>query len=167
MIESPISFHPNLKFFLSSKWRWHMEPIVLTCGEKLPSQCTWVCTISTAPMHKRSWTQPILNSTQPTVQGQSHCKLIKVKCIFVGRLKCIYFIVFIFLGFRLKQVGPYVWDEYHVKTNISFSEDGDDWRISYYQKKYWIFNETRSNGSLDDWIWTLNMIAVQAAEQTR
>ena len=71
------------------------------------------------------------------------------------------------LLFRLKQVGPYVWKEYHEKTNITYSEDGDDWRINYYQKKYWIYDEEKSNGTLDDWIWTLNMIAVQAAEATR
>ena len=69
------------------------------------------------------------------------------------------------LDLRLKQVGPYVWKEYHEKRNISFSDDGA--KIDFYQKKYWIYDEKKSNGSLDDWIWTLNMIAVQAAEATR
>ena len=67
--------------------------------------------------------------------------------------------------FRLKQVGPYVWREYHEKTNISFSEDGS--LVDFLQTKYWVFDEERSNGSLDDEIFTLNMVAVQAAEATR
>ena len=33
--------------------------------------------------------------------------------------------------------------------------------------KYWTFDEGRSQGSLEDEIWTLNMVAVQAAEATR
>jgi len=66
---------------------------------------------------------------------------------------------------RLKQVGPYSFDEYHKKTNISFSPDGN--LVDFYQMKYWIFNPERSNGDLSDEIWTLNMIAVAAAESTR
>jgi len=65
----------------------------------------------------------------------------------------------------LKQVGPYVFKEYHEKTNITFSDDGT--RVDFYQKKYWTFDEERSDGTLDDEIWTLNMVAVQAAEATR
>ena len=67
--------------------------------------------------------------------------------------------------FRLKQVGPYVFQEYHKKTNISFSEDGS--LVDFLQMKYWIFDEDRSKGSLSDEIFTLNMVAVQAAEATR
>ena len=55
--------------------------------------------------------------------------------------------------------------EYHEKTNITFSPDGS--LVDFMQKKYWTYDEDRSNGTLDDEIWTLNMVAVQAAEATR
>ena len=66
---------------------------------------------------------------------------------------------------RLKQVGPYTFSEYHKKTDISFSEDGN--LVDFFQRKTWFFEPELSNGTLDDEIWTLNMIAVSAAEATR
>jgi len=66
---------------------------------------------------------------------------------------------------RLKQVGPYSFKEYHKKTNISFSPDGN--LVDFNQMKYWVFDPENSGGDLSDEIWTLNMIAVSAAESTR
>ena len=42
---------------------------------------------------------------------------------------------------RLKQVGPYVFREFHEKTNITFSDDATT--VEYYQKKHWTFDEER------------------------
>merc|ERR1711892_18165 len=64
----------------------------------------------------------------------------------------------------LKQVGPYTFFEEHEKTNISFN---DDYTVEFFQKKMWHFMPERSNGSLDDEIFTINMIALAAAEVTR
>ena len=63
------------------------------------------------------------------------------------------------------QVGPYSFKEYHKKTNISFSPDGN--LVDFNQMKYWVFDPENSGGDLSDEIWTLNMIAVSAAESTR
>merc|ERR1711970_88320 len=65
----------------------------------------------------------------------------------------------------LKQVGPYTFKEHHKKTDIEFSPDGN--LVKFKQKKTWFFEPELSNGTLDDEIWTLNMIAVSAAEGTR
>merc|ERR1719318_2320313 len=65
----------------------------------------------------------------------------------------------------LKQVGPYTFKEHHKKTDIVFSPDGT--LVDFKQKKTWFFEPELSNGTLDDEIWTLNMIAVSAAEGTR
>merc|ERR1712156_546597 len=65
----------------------------------------------------------------------------------------------------LKQVGPYVFREEHVKTNITFSKS--DHTVQYMQKKFWYFDEEKSSGSLDDEIFTLNMVAVAASDGTR
>ena len=67
--------------------------------------------------------------------------------------------------FRLMQVGPYSFKEYHKKTNITFSPDGN--LVDFNQMKYWVFDPKNSGGDLSDEIWTLNMIAVSAAESTR
>ena len=73
--------------------------------------------------------------------------------------------IFKLMIFRLKQVGPYTFREEHIKTDIVFSEDGN--LVNYRQKKIWNFEPEMSNGTLDDEIWTLNMIAISAAEATR
>ncbi len=66
--------------------------------------------------------------------------------------------------FRLKQLGPYVFLEKHEKVNISFNADTT---VDFYQIKTWFFQEDLSNGTLDDEIYTLNVIALSAAESTR
>ena len=62
------------------------------------------------------------------------------------------------------QVGPYTFREEHEKTNITFQPDHT---VQYMQKKFWHFDAEKSNGSLDDEIFTLNMIAVAASDATR
>ena len=51
-----------------------------------------------------------------------------------------------------------------MKTNITFQPD---YTVQYRQKKFWYFDAERSIGSLDDEIYTLNMIAVAASDATR
>jgi len=65
----------------------------------------------------------------------------------------------------LKQVGPYTFREEHEKTNITFQPE--DYTVQYRQKKFWYFDAEKSKGSLDDEIYTLNMIAVAASDATR
>jgi len=65
----------------------------------------------------------------------------------------------------LKQVGPYVFREHHTKTNVSFSPDHNT--VDFFTRKSWEFEPSMSTGSLDDEIYTLNMIALSAAEFTR
>jgi CD36 family len=61
-------------------------------------------------------------------------------------------------------VGPYTFLENHHKTNISFNDDST---VDFYQVKTWEFRPEMSNGSLDDEIYTINIIALAAAESTR
>merc|ERR1712156_832550 len=42
-----------------------------------------------------------------------------------------------------------------------------DHTVQYMQKKFWYFDEEKSSGSLDDEIFTLNMVAVAASDATR
>ena len=72
----------------------------------------------------------------------------------------------------LEQVGPYTFREQHEKTDIFFNKhnqprEGSDDTVQFRQKKFWYFEEDLSSGSLDDEIWTLNLIAVSAADGTR
>ena len=64
----------------------------------------------------------------------------------------------------MKQVGPYTFLENHHKTNITFNEDAT---VDFYQIKTWEFKPELSGGSLDDEIYTINIIALAAAESTR
>lgn len=64
----------------------------------------------------------------------------------------------------LKQVGPYTFREEHEKTSINYAKNST---VTFRQKKFWYFEEDLSNGSLDDEIYTINIIAVAAAEGTR
>ena len=63
------------------------------------------------------------------------------------------------------KVGPYVFREEHEKTNITFNKS--DYTVQYMQKKFWYFDAEKSSGSLDDEIFTLNMVAVAASDGTR
>lgn len=62
------------------------------------------------------------------------------------------------------QVGPYTFSEVREKVNITFNSN---FTVSYQQKRIWHFVPEISSGHLDDEIFTLNMVAVMAAESTR
>ena len=53
---------------------------------------------------------------------------------------------------KLVQLGPYAYDEYYVKFDISWTDDGDT--VSYNTQKYYLFNqqETGAGLSQDDQI---------------
>ena len=103
-----------------SKWKFSLDPTATTCGKRLLSPCTWASTITTAPTPRRWWTR-----ISELNQGD----------IFI------YFYYLFISNKRLKQVGPYVFNEYHKKTNISFTEKGT--LVNFWQKKYWVFNDER------------------------
>jgi len=65
----------------------------------------------------------------------------------------------------LKQIGPYVFLEKHHKSNITFHDNNQT--VSFYQQKNWMFEPDMSNGTLDDILVTLNVLAVTAADSTR
>jgi len=65
----------------------------------------------------------------------------------------------------LKQLGPYTYLEKHKKEGIIFNDE--DGTVVFNQTKYWWFEEDMSNGTLDDVIVTINVIAMTAAESTR
>jgi hypothetical protein len=56
-------------------------------------------------------------------------------------------------------MGPYVFHEKHIRTNISWSNDSTT--VDFYQKRVWHFKPELSNGSLDDEITNINpLVAV-------
>ena len=71
---------------------------------------------------------------------------------------------FYVLHASLKQVGPYTFLENHHKVNITFNPNAT---VDFYQIKSWEFRPELSGGSLEDEIYTPNMIAIAAAESTR
>jgi len=69
----------------------------------------------------------------------------------------------------LVEVGPYVFQEKHLKVEEKWSEDDGNSRIAFKQEKYWYFDEDLSgpNLTLDDEITNINMVALAAAEYSR
>jgi len=66
---------------------------------------------------------------------------------------------------NLVQVGPYVWRQYQVMDDILWS-DGKG-TVSYKQNKTYEWQPDMSNGTLDDIIVTINIVAVGATEYAR
>jgi scavenger receptor class B, member 1 len=58
---------------------------------------------------------------------------------------------------KFEQFGPYVFLEKHIRTNVTWSEDGDT--VDFFQKRIWHFQPDLSNGTLDDEILNINPIA--------
>lgn len=58
---------------------------------------------------------------------------------------------------NLEQVGPYKFTEIKEKVDVVWNDNGT---VSFRQLRWWYFNASRSNGSLDDLITTLNPVAV-------
>ncbi|XP_067010074.2 protein croquemort [Anabrus simplex] len=65
---------------------------------------------------------------------------------------------------NLVQMGPYVFTEVHEKVNLTWNPNNT---ISYKQIRRWYFDAERSNGSLDDEVTTLNVVALTAAFVSR
>ncbi|XP_069695590.1 protein croquemort-like isoform X2 [Periplaneta americana] len=65
---------------------------------------------------------------------------------------------------NLVEVGPYIFQEFHEKVNITWNENHT---ISYKQIKRWYFDEEKSNGTLKDNITTLNVVALSATSVSR
>lgn len=57
---------------------------------------------------------------------------------------------------KLEECGPYTYSEHHVRVNVEWHDNGT---LSYQQKRIWKFLPERTNGSLDDKITNLNVIA--------
>lgn len=58
---------------------------------------------------------------------------------------------------NLQQVGPYKFSEIKEKVDVVWNDNGT---VSFRQLRWWYFNASTSNGSLDDLVTTLNPVAV-------
>ncbi|XP_015173502.1 PREDICTED: protein croquemort-like [Polistes dominula] len=58
---------------------------------------------------------------------------------------------------NLVQIGPYSFVEINQKVNITFHSNGT---VSYFQRRFWYFDEKRSNGTLQDKVSLLNATLV-------
>lgn len=56
-----------------------------------------------------------------------------------------------------KELGPYVFLEKHIRTNVTWSKNGST--VDFLQKRIWHFDPMLSNGSLSDEILNINPIA--------
>lgn len=48
----------------------------------------------------------------------------------------------------MTEVGPYVYDEYYVKFDIEWTDDGDT--VTYNTQKYYIFNQEKTGPGLTE-----------------
>ncbi|XP_046415486.1 protein croquemort-like isoform X2 [Neodiprion fabricii] len=62
------------------------------------------------------------------------------------------------------EMGPYVFREEHIKVNQTWNDNGT---ITFQQRRIWHFDESMSNGSLDDEITNLNVIGVTVGHFVR
>lgn len=58
---------------------------------------------------------------------------------------------------NLVEMGPYVFMEKHTRVNVSFHKENDT--VSYDQIRTWHFMPEMSNGTLDDYVTNVNVIA--------
>ena len=58
----------------------------------------------------------------------------------------------------LEEVGPYTWRQYQTMVNISWNDANDT--ITYMQNKWWEWQPDMSNGTLDDIIAAINVVAL-------
>lgn len=66
---------------------------------------------------------------------------------------------------HFEQLGPYVFSEHHTRVNLTWN--GDNNTVTYNQVRTWHFEPGLSNGSLDDNITNINVIATTTAYMTR
>lgn len=57
---------------------------------------------------------------------------------------------------HFQQMGPYVFIEKHKRVDLEWHDNNT---ISFNQTRTWFYDESRSNGSLDDKITNLNVIS--------
>lgn len=65
---------------------------------------------------------------------------------------------------EFEQCGPYVFLEHHKRVNMTWNPNDT---ITFMQERRWYFQEDLSNGTLDDKITNLNVIATTAAYTAR
>lgn len=58
---------------------------------------------------------------------------------------------------NLVEMGPYTFIEKHTRVNVSFHAENDT--VSFDQIRTWHFVPEMSNGSLDDYVTNVNVIA--------
>lgn len=58
---------------------------------------------------------------------------------------------------NLVEMGPYVFSEKHTRVNVTFHPENDT--VSYDQIRTWHFMPEMSNGTLDDEVTNVNVIA--------
>ncbi|XP_011314748.1 protein croquemort [Fopius arisanus] len=66
---------------------------------------------------------------------------------------------------NLVEVGPYTFIHKTEKVNITFHPENGT--VSYFVRKYWYFDPHKSNGTLNDTLVQLNVLAVAAANKVR
>lgn len=59
---------------------------------------------------------------------------------------------------RFEEVGPYVYQEFHLKVNETWNPENDT--VTFMQNKWWEFKPEQSVGDQSDLIVTINIIAV-------
>lgn len=58
---------------------------------------------------------------------------------------------------NLVELGPYVFIEKHIRVNVTFNAEGET--LSFDQIRTWHYQPEMSNGSLDDLVTNVNVIA--------
>ena len=63
-------------------------------------------------------------------------------------------------------MGPYAFKQFYHRANTTFSGEEEE-VVDFYKLKRWEFDPERSEGSLSDEIWSVNMILLSIAEAIR
>ncbi|KAL0101923.1 hypothetical protein PUN28_018466 [Cardiocondyla obscurior] len=66
---------------------------------------------------------------------------------------------------HFNQVGPYYFREIRKKDNITFNHENKT--VSYVQRRFWYFDEEKSNGSLSDVITNLDVVGASGVYKIR
>ncbi|XP_013187178.1 protein croquemort [Amyelois transitella] len=66
---------------------------------------------------------------------------------------------------RVAEMGPYVFREFHSKVNLTWNDQNST--ITYFNERWWHFQEEMSNGSLSDLVTSINPIVVTVAYMAR
>lgn len=66
---------------------------------------------------------------------------------------------------KLEVVGPFVYEEKRKKYDIEWNSDQSE--VSYRQRRNWLYRKDLSNGSLDDFIYHLNVPLVVSYQKIK